>query len=329
MDAMRVAVTIGDPAGIGPEVALRAAAWAMSHDVARPVLVGSYALLQRYATRMGVTLRPFRPHDSHADGVLPMLDVPSPVDELDHLPSGPHPATGEASYRYVVQATELVQQGLCRALVTAPISKRSWQLAGIAYLDHTALLAALTKREPLLMFQTGSGLKVLFFTRHLPLREAVQAIRREPLERFLKRAYRALQELLGKPPRLAVAALNPHAGEEGMLGREEIEELEPAVQGLRHQGLEVEGPVPADAVFFLASQGAYDAVVALYHDQGHIACKTVDFFGTVSVTLGLPFIRTSPDHGTAFSLVGTGRANPRSMMEAIRWASKYAEGTTS
>jgi len=164
---------------------------------------------------------------------------------------------------------------------------------------------------------------VFFFTRHLPFREIADHIKREPLVKFTAEACEQLAKLGFPKPKVAVAALNPHGGEGGMFGREEIEEISPAVQDLRDRGYDVAGPIPADSVFHLAKEGHFDAVISLYHDQGHIATKTLDFYRTVSLTLGLPFLRTSVDHGTAFDIAGTGKANEISMVEAILAAAKF------
>ena len=195
------------------------------------------------------------------------------------------------------------------ALATAPINKESFRAAGVPYLDHTAALQGLTGAPSVLtLFVTGE-LRVFFATRHLPFREIAQNVNKANLTAFTRDAAKQMQRLGFPKPRLAVAALNPHGGEHGMFGDEELREIGPAVEELRSEGLDVQGPIPADSVFHLALSGNYDAVISLYHDQGHIATKTLDFYRTVSLTLGLPFLRTSVDHGTAFDLAGTGKAN--------------------
>jgi len=202
-------------------------------------------------------------------------------------------------------------------MATAPINKEALWRAGYRHLGHTEMLADLTHSDdPLTMFQVR-GLRIFFLTRHLSLREALDQITRERITSMLPRIDNELKRLGVARPRIAVAALNPHAGEGGALGREDQDEIAPAIEDARARGIQVQGPVPADSVFAQALEGRYDAVVSLYHDQGHIAAKTLDFHGAVSVTLGLPFIRTSVDHGTAFDIAGRGIAKADSMIAAI------------
>lgn len=319
----RVAVTLGDPAGIGPEIVLRAVADPRVQSRVVAVVVGDAWVLQRAAQVTGVTV-PFA-----ADGPVRLIDLAN----VDHrLQWGRVQASaGAAAGQFVERA---VQEALARrvdALATAPINKEALWRAGYRYPGHTEMLGALTGRpDPLTMFLVrvpggeGRVLRIFFLTRHLPLREALDRITRERIEAILPRMDAALRRIGVAAPRLAVAALNPHAGEGGALGREEQEQIAPAVEAARQRGAEVEGPIPADAVFAQAAEGRYDAVLALYHDQGHIAAKTLDFHGTVSVTLGLPFIRTSVDHGTAFDIAGRGVARAESMIAAILAAGELA-----
>jgi len=215
--------------------------------------------------------------------------------------------------------------GRADALATAPINKEALWRAGYRYLGHTEMLGALTgSPDPLTMFAVRN-MRIFFLTRHMSLREAVAEVKRDRLAAILPRIVGELRTLGFDRPRIAVAALNPHAGEGGALGKEDLEEIAPAVQDARGQGWQVDGPVPADAVFAQALDGRYDAVLALYHDQGHIAAKTLDFHGAVSVTLALPFIRTSVDHGTAFDIAGKGLARAESMAAAILMAGDLAK----
>ena len=214
--------------------------------------------------------------------------------------------------------------GKVDALSTTPINKEALKAAKVPYIGHTEILADLTKSaEPLTMFQTHE-LRVFFLTRHLSLLDACKAVTRDRVLRHIRRCSEALGCLGISEPRLAVAGLNPHGGEHGLFGHEEDAEIAPAVEAARREGYRVDGPKPADSVFYFALKGAWDAVLSLYHDQGHIATKMVDFERTISLTLGLPFLRTSVDHGTAFDIAGTGKASATSMIEAIRLAALYA-----
>lgn len=206
------------------------------------------------------------------------------------------------------------------AMATAPINKESIRLAGSHHIGHTELIADLSgSNEPLTMFWVR-GVRIFFLTRHLSLRKAIDAIRNSRIVETVFVIDKLLKDIGIRRPRIAVAALNPHASDGGLVGDEEEDELIPAVKELQEKGINAVGPVPADSVFHQAFSGKYDAVLSLYHDQGHIAAKTVDFYGTVSATLGLPFIRTSVDHGTAFDIAGKGIADSKSMEEAIKAA---------
>lgn len=336
----RIAVTMGDPAGVGPEVVAlalvslalnrgrttgRAAGWPGAGSAAagpgagvfpeQPelVVVGSKAMLERAASLYRVSL-PF----------VKIVD-PFPLSP-DQVPVGRvSPAAGEAAYAYVKEATRLALAGEVDAMATAPLNKEALAAAKVPYLDHTTALEGLTGApEGITMFETGK-LRVVFLTRHMSLRRALEEITRERLRQFLGRVSEVVRRQMGmEHPRFAVAALNPHAGEGGLFGDEEAKELGPAVADARRLGMDVVGPLPADAVFHRGARGDFDLVVSLYHDQGHVAAKTLDFDGTISVTLGLPFMRTSVDHGTAFDIAGRGLASGRSMTLAIEAAVRYA-----
>lgn len=334
-----VAVSVGDPAGVGPEVAVRAALSSRVREAAVPILVGFEAHLRRAVEIVAPTgtLEP-------VECIRTVHCVIEPPTLLFRAPAegaGPGVEAGRISadsgwcaVRTFEDAVQLVREGSACALATAPINKEALGLAGAPYLDHTEGLVKLTGAAGArTMFQTGS-LRIFFITRHCSLRQALELITVERVVRRTLEAVSDLQRLDIDAPRLALAALNPHAGEGGMFGSEEETVLAPAVRELRSRGIDIEGPVPADAVFHLGASGRYDAVLSLYHDQGHIAAKTLDFHGTISLTLGLPFLRTSVDHGTALDLAGKGRASSRSMEEAIlaaaRWGPRWQrqEGTT-
>jgi len=302
-----IAVTMGDPAGIGPEIVVRAAAEPAVRAAASLTVIGDRGRLEEAARISGVPLR--------------FGEAVSLVD-LGNVPPGLawgriSPEAGRAAGRYLERAVADARAGRVDAIATAPLNKEALWQAGYAYPGHTEMLGALCGvPDPLTMFQVR-GMRIFFLSRHLPLREAIALVTRERVAAVLPRIAAELQALGIASPRIAVAALNPHAGEGGAMGREDAEQLAPAVAAAQAAGLAVSGPVPADSVFAHALEGRYDAVLSLYHDQGHIAAKTLDFHGAVSVTLGLPFIRTSVDHGTAFDIAGTGAARAESMAEAI------------
>ncbi|MBC7239456.1 MAG: 4-hydroxythreonine-4-phosphate dehydrogenase PdxA, partial [Chloroflexi bacterium] len=225
---------------------------------------------------------------------------------------------GRASAKYIEKAVELASLREVDAIATAPINKEAWKLADVPHIGHTEMLGDLTGvRDPLTMFQV-KDLRIFFLTRHVSLRKACDMVKKERVLDYIERCTKALKALGIENPRLAVAALNPHGGEHGLFGDEEMKEIEPAVKEAQKRGFNAYGPLPADSVFWACLSGKYDAVLSLYHDQGHIAAKTLDFHRTVSITLGLPFLRTSVDHGTAMDIAGQGIANPISMIEAIK-----------
>lgn len=302
-----VAVTIGDPAGIGPEIVVRALAEEPVRRAASVVVVGDRGILERAIEVTGV-----RPRFGEDAGLIDLANVPRGLRW-----GAVQPEAGRAAGQYVARAVQEAQTGHVDAIATAPLNKEALWAAGYTQPGHTELLGTLTGvADPLTMFQVR-GLRIFFLTRHLSLRDAIARITRTRIVEILPRIDSELRRLGFPQPRLAVAALNPHAGEGGALGTEDREEIAPAVAEARERGLDVSGPVPADSVFAQALEGRYDGVLSLFHDQGHIAAKTLDFHGTVSVTLGLPFIRTSVDHGTAFDIAGKGVARADSMAAAI------------
>ena len=302
-----IAVTIGDPAGIGPEIVVRAVALEAVRALAEIVVIGDRGRLQEAARATGIP-----PHFGETTSLIDLGNVPA------GMPWGQiQAAAGRAAGQYIERAVGEAQTGRVDALATAPLHKEALWQAGYPYPGHTEMLGALCGvDDPLTMFQVR-GMRIFFLSRHLSLRRAIDAVTRDRIVTILPRIALELRRLGIADPRIAVAGLNPHAGEGGALGREERDEIAPAVADARGAGLSVSGPIPADSVFAHALEGRYDAVLSLYHDQGHIASKTLDFHGTVSVTLGLPFIRTSVDHGTAFDIAGTGTARAESMAAAI------------
>jgi len=287
-------------------------------------------LLEETAGRLGLEAR-FKtlrsPRDAEGRSVvIELIDLRN-ID-LERLEIGRVGAeAGRASLDYIEKAVECTLKGEIDAVVTSPIHKKAISLAGSPHIGHTEMIAALCGvKEPLTMFWVR-GARIFFLTRHKPLKDALRAVEKQRIIEVTIKIVDALKRIGLDGPCIAIAALNPHASDDGLIGTEEEQEIKPAVEELRKKGMNVYGPLPADSVFHQAVKGRYDAVLSLYHDQGHIAAKTLDFHGTVSVTLGLPFVRTSVDHGTAHDIAGKGIANPRSLEEAIKLAAQLASKT--
>ncbi len=322
-----IGITMGDPAGIGPEIVVKALNNPDMYDICRPLILGDAGVIAKTAETLGVrsTIHPTA-HPKmgrYAHGVLDVYDLHN-VD-IDRLQVGQVQAmAGQASYEYIEASVRLAMAGSIAAVATGPINKESIRAAGVPFIGHTEMYGKLTGTgDPLTMFQV-LGLRIFFLTRHVSLAEAIRLITRQRLLDYIERCTEALVRLGVEQPTLVVAGLNPHSGEHGLFGDEEAREIEPAVAEAKVRGLLVAGPIPADSVFHLAKMGRFDAVLSLYHDQGHIAAKTLDFERTVSVTCGLPFLRTSVDHGTALDIAGRGVASSVSMEEAIVVAAQYA-----
>ncbi len=322
-----IGVTVGDPAGIGPEIVARAVATPELQRQARLLVLGSASVMRKAVELVGVDLS-VHPVEHPEQGVFAAgsLDLLEPEGlQLESLRPGIVQAeAGLASYRCMEKAIALALGREIDAIATAPLNKEALKAAAVPYIDHTAMLAQMTRSpDPMTLFVLDN-LRIFFVTRHLSLRDALGQITRERVLAALGRSDLELRRLGIDHPRIAVAALNPHAGEGGLFGREEIDQIAPAVAEARGQGISAFGPVPADSVFAMNLQGKFDAVLSLYHDQGHIAAKTRDFERTVSVTIGIPFVRTSVDHGTAFDIAWQGIASAVSMVEAVRVAAQYA-----
>jgi 4-hydroxythreonine-4-phosphate dehydrogenase len=314
-----VAVSMGDPAGVGPEICAAAIADPRVRLEARCVVYGDARALGAAARVMGV--------EEGLDAALGAGDARivdlGNADPAAFEPGKVSALCGRAAWEYVDGAARSALVGETAAMVTAPINKESIRAAGVPHVGHTEMLGAIAGvDDPLTMFETGS-LRVFFLTRHVSLRAACDLVTRSRLEDYIARCSAALSGL-GLGGELAVAGLNPHCGEHGLFGDEEGREIEPAIRSARERGIAVAGPIGADSVFHQAKIGRYAAVLSLYHDQGHIACKTLDFERTISLTLGLPFLRSSVDHGTAFDIAWKGRASAVGMVEAILAAAKYA-----
>ena len=323
-----VAVTMGDPAGVGPEVVVKA----LSHPAVKracfPLVLGDWGVLRRQLrdSRSRVKLAPWRRGeaiDGRSGSVL--VHSLSALTATEWRPGRPSRACGEAVYRYVSEAAKLAMAGAVDAIATAPLNKKVLQLAGYRYPGHTELLAELSGTRECRMMLLGNRLKVVLVTVHLPLMRVSRELTTKKIRVTIELADRALRDRFGlSRPRLAVAALNPHAGEEEIFGHEEKQIILPAVREARRRGIAVTGPFPADSLFYQAAQGDYDAVVCMYHDQGLIPLKLLHFIGGVALTLGLPFVRTSVDHGTAYDIAGKGKADATSMREAILLAARLA-----
>ena len=322
-----IAVTLGEPAGVGPEIVVEAAADPAVRAAARCFVGGEERALRAAADALGRNLKLEHAADPAAaafpgDAITladtATLSAPVPWGRIT-------PEGGAASFAAIAAACRLAAAGKVGAVATAPIHKECLRAAAVPYIDHTAMFSALTGSAGVMtMFATGA-LRIFFLTRHLALRDVPAAITFDGVREGIIAAARHLRSLGFARPRIAVAALNPHGGEHGLFGSEEEEIIAPAVRAAAPEvAADLAGPVPADAVFHKAATGAYDAVLSLYHDQGHIAAKTLDFHGTVSFTLGLPFLRTSVDHGTAFDIAGQGIADARGMKAAILAAAGFA-----
>lgn len=326
MGAPVLALTLGDPAGIGPEIVARTLADPPAEPVAHGLAVGDPVMLRRAVQVCGldVDVRSIGEIKEAAfePGVVDVLDVGVAGGEVTF---GEVSATaGKAALAAIEIATTAALDRQVQGVVTAPINKEAIWAAGSAHLGHTELLGELTGSSRSTTMFVVHDLKIFFTTRHESLREAVDGVTRASVDRAIGESWTACQVLGHDEPRLAVAALNPHAGEGGSFGREELDHIGPACEDARAQGRPVAGPVPADAVFHHGLQRRYDAVLAQFHDQGHIAAKTVDFEGAITVTMGLPILRTSVDHGTAFDLAGTGEASAGGMAAAYRAAARFA-----
>jgi len=324
-----LALSLGEPAGIGPEIV--AGAWTdLRHDPALAFAVlGDARLIQAAGVPVEVIDAPGDATAGFARGV-PVLHQPLPVEAT---PGRPEPANALAVADWIEQGVALTLAGETSGLVTAPIAKAPLYAAGFRFPGHTEFIAELTADAPYsgtrgpVMMLTALDLRAGLVTIHAPLAEVPQLVTGERVRRTARVMHEAMQRDFGiARPRLALAALNPHAGEAGAIGLEEVEVLRPAAEALRAEGITITDPLPADTLFHAEARKGYDAVVCLYHDQALIPVKTLDFWGGVNVTLGLPIVRTSPDHGVGFDIAGKGVARPDSLIAAIRLATTMAEG---
>lgn len=322
-----IGIPLGDPAGIGPEIVVKALDCEDVYKVCKPVIIGEKNTIKQAMEICEIDLEINQietPNQGKfTKGNIDLINLNNI--NIEELKIGRiQSMAGKAAFEYIKKAVELALKKEIHAIATTPINKESLRAANIPYIGHTEMLEDLTNTyNPLTMFQV-QNLRVFFLTRHVSLRKACDLVTEENIYEFIIRCIDALKILGVKNPKLAVAGLNPHSGENGLFGDEEVKEIEPAIKRAQEEAIDVVGPVSADSVFYFGLKGNYDAVLSLYHDQGHIATKMVDFERTISITNNLPFLRTSVDHGTAFDIAGTGKASPVSMIEAIRLAAEYA-----
>ena len=318
-----VAITMGDASGVGPEVIMKALARPEVTAICRPLVIGDAVRLREAGaivlSHLAVAALASPAEARYAPGAVDCID-------LGLIPAG-HPfgklsaISGEGAYRYIERATRLVEAGEADAICTAPLSKEALHAAGHKYPGHTELLAALTQTPEVSMMLVSPKLRVIHVTTHIGLIDAIRMIEPGLVERTIARGHATMVKAGIADPRIGVCGINPHAGENGLFGQgEEADKIIPAVLACQAKGWKVVGPLPADTLFYLAARGDYDLVVAMYHDQGHGPIKVLGLESGVNVTIGLPVVRTSVDHGTAFDIAGKGLADEGSMIEALRQA---------
>lgn len=321
-----IAITMGDPAGIGPEILLKAMLDPVA-DKANCLTIGDKQTLEKVADLLKIPVKINvieNPKDGdYRIGIINLIDMKN-VD-ITALKIGTICGMcGKAAFDYISKSIELAMSGEVDSVATGPINKESLKAGDINYIGHTEIFGDLTNtKDPLTMFQV-LGMRVFFLSRHVSLRRACDMVTKERIIDYVVRCTKALEQLGVAAGTMAIAGLNPHSGEHGLFGDEEVVSIEPAVEELIKMGYNVTGPVPADSVFHLARIGRFNSVLSLYHDQGHIATKTLDFERTIAVTNGMPILRTSVDHGTAFDIAWQGIASPLSLVEAIKVATEYS-----
>lgn len=327
MEQIMVAIPMGDPAGVGPEIVAKALNAEEVSKRVHCIVIGDKKVMERAIQIVEVPLTIqliFSPEEANfREGILNLIDL----DNVDYTQfefgkiSG---MCGKAAYDYIAKSISLAMEGKVDAVATTPINKESLRAGNIPYIGHTEIFGSLTHTDdPLTMFETN-GLRVFFLTRHVSLRQMLDMITKDRIKDYVKRCTEALRKLGVEEGTMAIAGLNPHSGEHGLFGEEEVKEIIPAIEELKAEGYHVTGPIGADSVFHLAAIGTFNSVLSLYHDQGHIATKTLDFERTIAITNDMPILRTSVDHGTAFDIAGTAKVSAISMIEAILLAAKYA-----
>lgn len=320
---------MGDAAGIGPEIVDKVFSLGEIHQLCRPLVIGDAKVLSE-AQKVARTSLRVHPISSvseakFASGVVDVIDLSNI--KLEGLRMGePQAMAGKASFEYIKRAIELALAGEIDAITTAPINKEALNMAGYKYPGHTEILADLTGSKDFAMMFIAGPLRVILVTIHVSLRDAIDLIKKDRVLTTIKLAHDSMGKFGVPDPRIVVAGLNPHAGEAGMFGSEDIKEIAPAVEAAENSGINVVGPLPADTIFYRISKGEFDIAVAMYHDQGCIPIKLLGFEVGVNITVGLPIVRTSPDHGTAYGRAGRrlGTGDPSSLFEAIKVASKLS-----
>lgn len=331
--APKIVITMGDSAGVGPEVIVKALSLPDTYKICQPIVIGDAKVLasvlqfsKGVCPKGELRLNPIKDirKARFNYGVIDLFDLGN-ID-IDRLKPGKvDPMCGKATFEYIKKGSEIVQNGGAEGMVTAPLCKKSMEDAGFSYPGHTELLAELTGTKDFAMMLVGGNLRVVLVTRHLPLKEVASSLSKQKVLLAIKLGVEAMKAFGIDSPRVGVCALNPHAGEWGVLGKEEIETIIPAIEEARKEGIAVNGPLPSDKGFYDTAGGRYDLAIAMYHDQGQVPVKLLSYTKSVNVTLGLPFVRTSPCHGTGFDIVGQNKANPQSFIEAIKLATKLLE----
>ena len=319
-----IGITIGDPSGAGPEICIKALKNDYVLNNCRPVLFGDRNVLRKAASivKCETKINIINNISEYAEGVINLISLDNMACNYEFAKV--QPECGKAAFEFIKRAIESALAGDIDAVVTGPINKEAMNSAGIHYSGHTEIFADLTNTREYAMLLSGGPLKVIHVTTHVSMRKACDMIKKDRVYSVIKLAHNAMTGLGIQKPRIAVAGLNPHSGENGLFGDEEINEIIPAVEKARGEGMDVTGPVPPDTVFLHCKNGKYDVAVAMYHDQGHIPLKLLDFMGGVNITGGLPIIRTSVDHGTVFGKAGKGTADESSMIKAIEMAVQFA-----
>lgn len=321
---------MGDPSGVGPEIVLKALAQPEVGTACIPLVIGNADVLRRASEmlRLPARLRGVTEGDAIAaaaaePGSIAVWDIPADWEKI--TPGAECAEGGRVAVEAVQKAVRLAQAGTVDAITTAPLNKMAIAMAGFPYAGHTELLAELTGTAKFAMLLVTPTLRVIHVSTHVSLREAIEKVTAARIGNVIEIADRALRQMGMEKPRIAVAGLNPHAGEGGLFGREEIEIIAPAVERAKAAGYDARGPYPPDTIFYRASRGEFDLVVAMYHDQGHIPVKLGGFESGVNVSVGLPFVRTSVDHGTAFDIAYRGVASEKSLIEAILLAARMSQ----
>lgn len=320
-----IGIPLGDPAGIGPEITIKTFADKDTTDMCNLILVGDKYVVEKAievtGIKMDINIVDKVEDAKFREGTIDLIDLGLINEKFEF--GKVDGDCGNASYQYIKTVGELAMEKKVDAIATTPINKESLRAADVPYIGHTEMLEDISGvHDPLTMFEV-ENLRVFFLSRHLSLRDAIDVIKYDRVLDYIKRSTEALNKL-GIKGTMAVAGLNPHSGEHGLFGMEEVEEIEPAIRQAQKEGYDVVGPIGADSVFHQGLQGKYDCILSLYHDQGHIATKTYNFEKTISITNSMPFLRTSVDHGTAYDIAGKNIASAVSMIEAVKLAAKYA-----